>query len=176
MNVSAQNWHQQRFTAPLKVSGYNRISTSLSLLMANPLSPKKPTNMAYSPQCHLDNHLIVHVDSHSLYQQGHGVYSSLSLSWGKEAATILPIGQLTVHSLPATSHPSLTPLRTDTNSNTIPFIHPHYDNPEEIDYHPNAQIFGLIIIAINTKLLTMLILIINILRLKPYLQMLALRY
>lgn len=60
---------------------------------------------------------------------------------GKEAVTVLPIGQLTVHSLPATvSHPSLTSLKTDTNNNVIPFIHPHYDNPEEINYHPSAQI------------------------------------
>ncbi|MCB6146262.1 hypothetical protein LHK12_18305 [Providencia rettgeri] len=47
-----------------------------------------------------------------------------------------------MYSLPATvGHPSLTPYRAGTNSNAIPFIHPHYDNPEEIDYHPSAQIF-----------------------------------
>ncbi|MEX9841486.1 hypothetical protein AB7X06_10055 [Providencia rettgeri] len=143
MNVSAQNWHQQRFTAPLKGEWIQPDINLVITVNGKPIITEETNQYGlFSPNVTLDSHLIVQVDNHSLYQQGHGIYPYSPLSWGQEAATILPIGQLTVHSLPATvSHPSLTPLRTNTNSNTIPFIHPHYDNPEEIDYHPSAQIF-----------------------------------
>ncbi|HEE8951780.1 hypothetical protein QU814_06960 [Providencia rettgeri] len=141
-NVSAQDWHQQRFTAPLKGEWIQPDINIIITVNGKPIITEETNQYGvFSPNVTLDNHLIVHVDSHSLYQQGHGVYSSSPLSWGKEAATILPIGQFTLYSSPATvSHPSLTPYMTGTNNNAIPFIHPHYDNPKEIGNHTNAQV------------------------------------
>ncbi|HHE6470879.1 TPA: hypothetical protein ACPFI9_003546 [Providencia rettgeri] len=141
-NVSAQNWHQQRFTAPLKGKWMQPDINIIITVNGKPIITEETNQYGvFSPNVTLDNHLIVRTDSHSLYQQGHGIYASSPLSWGKEATTTLPIGKLTLYSSPATvSHPSLTPYRAATNNNAIPFIHPHYDNPEEIGYHPSAQI------------------------------------
>ncbi|MEY0436022.1 hypothetical protein [Providencia huaxiensis] len=143
MNVSAQNWHQQRFTAPIKGEWIQPDINIVITVNGKPIVTEETNQYGlFSPNVTLDNHLIVHVDSHSLYQQGHGIYSYSPLSWGKEAATILPIGQLTLYSALATvSRPSLTPYFSSSNSKAIPLIHPHYDNPEEIGYHPSAQIY-----------------------------------
>ncbi|AXH63595.1 hypothetical protein [Providencia huaxiensis] len=140
-NVSVQNWHQQRFTAPLKGEWIQPDINIIITVNGKPIITEETNQYgAFSPNITLDSHLIVRVDSHSLYQQGHGVYSDSPLGWGREAVSVLPIGQLILYSSPATvSHPSLTPYG-EVNKNPMPFIHPNYDNPEKISYHPEAQI------------------------------------
>ena len=142
-NVLARNEHQNCFTAPLK-GEWMQPGIQLIVLANNKPIITSETNQYgfFSPNITLDSHITAYVDSNTLYQQGHGIYAYSPLSWGLEAAAKLPIKQLTLYSYPATTHsPSLFPyIHHSAYTRYSALVHPQYDAPQKIGYHPDSQI------------------------------------
>jgi len=137
----AYHQHAQHFTAPIK-GEWVQPGFSIQIVTNNqPITTQETSLDGFiSPNVTLDSHITAYIDNHSLYQQGHGIYAYSPLSWGQEAVAILPIKQLTLYSLPATTrNPSVHPYQNcyyDASS----LIHPKYDAPEKIPHHLDSQI------------------------------------
>lgn len=140
-NVTAKDWHQKSFTAPLKAEWMQPDIKIIIVADKKPIITKDSDRYgAFSPNVTLDSHLDVHIDNFSLHRQGQGVYTSSPLSWGLEATAILPISHLTLSSTPASSlYPSLMPYWKNNNLG-VPLFHPRYDAPELTKYQANSQI------------------------------------
>ncbi|MGG4610074.1 hypothetical protein [Providencia sp. Me31A] len=140
-NVTAKDWHQKSFTAPLKAEWMQPDIKIIIFADNKPIITKDSDKYGvFSPKVTLDSHLDVHIDNFSLHRQGQGIYTSSPLSWGLEATAILPISHLTLSCTPASHlYPSLMPYRKN-NSLEAPLFHPRYDAPEITKYQADSQI------------------------------------
>ncbi|HGN1707454.1 TPA: M66 family metalloprotease [Providencia rettgeri] len=140
-NVTATDWHQKSFTAPLKAEWMQPDIKIIIFADNKPIITKDSDKYgAFSPKVTLDSHLNVHIDNFSLHRQGQGIYADSPLSWGLEATAILPISHLTLSSTPASHlYPSLMPYWKNNNF-AISLFHPRYDAPEITKYQANSQI------------------------------------
>lgn len=140
-NPLAYRQHTQSFTAPIRGKWVQPGFSIQITTNDQPITTQETSSGGFIfPNVTLDSHITAYIDNHSLYQQGHGIYAYSPLSWGQEAVAILPIKQLTLYSLPATTrnpsvHPYITPYY-DVKS----LIHPKYDAPEKISHHLDSQI------------------------------------